>query len=59
MKIISDGESNFLQNICNKWVKYRNVLPNHQSANIGSSAFKQTTEIHLHGVDMIDMQIQN
>ena len=34
-------------------MKYRNVLPNHKNANIGSSA------VHLHGVHPIDMQVQD
>ena len=48
-KIISDGENNFKQNKCNKWMKYRNILPNHKNVNMGSSA------VHLHGVDLIDI----
>ena len=31
---------------------YRNVLLNHENENIGSST------VHLHDVDLIDMQIQ-
>ena len=38
-----------MQNECNKWVKYRNLLPNHKNTNMGSSTF------HLHDVDLIDM----
>ena len=52
VKIISDGENNFMQNKCNKWMMNRNVLPNHKNANMGSST------VHLHGVHLIDMQIQ-
>ena len=37
VKMISDGENNFMQNKCNKWIKYRNVLPNYKNANMGSS----------------------
>ena len=48
-KIISDRENNFTQNKCNKGVKYRNVLPNHKKANIGSSAIQHCTEIRLYG----------
>ena len=53
VKIISDGENNFMQNKCNQWMKYRNVLPNHKNANTGSST------VHLHGVDLIVMHIQD
>ena len=42
-----------MQNKCNKWMKNRNVLPNYKSDNTGSST------VHLHGVDPIDMQIQD
>ena len=51
--MISDGINNFMQNKCNKWMKYRNILPNHKTANIWSST------VNLDGVDMIDMQIQD
>ena len=44
VKIISVGENISMQN---KWIKYRNVLPNHKNANMGSST------VHLHGVDLI------
>ena len=53
VKIISDGVNNFLQNKCNRWMKYRNVLPYHNNANMGRST------VHLRGVDLIDMQIQD
>ena len=52
-KMISDGVNNFKQNKCNTWMKYRNVLATHKNANMGSST------VHLHGVDLIDMQIQD
>ena len=44
-----------MQDKCNKWMKYiyRNILPNHKNANMGSSA------VHLYGVDLIDMQIHD
>ena len=45
VKIISDEENNFTQNKYNKLPKI--------SANTGSST------VQLHGVDLIDMQIQN
>ena len=53
VKVISDVEGyNFMQNKCNKWMKYRNILPNHKNANIlGSSTINSLDE------DMIDMQI--
>ena len=35
VKIISDTESNFIQNKCNKWMKYKNVLSNHKKTNMG------------------------
>ena len=53
VKMISDGVNNFMQNKCNKWMKYRNLLLNYKNANMGSST------VHLHGVDPIDMQIQD
>ena len=56
VKIISDGESNFIQNkIYNKWMKHRKVLRNDKNANMGSS------KVSLHRVDFIyiDMQIQD
>ena len=40
-------------------VKYRNILPNHKNANVGSSAIQHYTKINFHGVDMIDVQIEN
>ena len=57
--MISDGENNVAQNKCNKWVKYKNVLPTHINVNKGSSAIKHCTEIHLHEVDMTRIQIQD
>ena len=42
VKIISDGENNCKQNKCSKWVKYRNVLPNHKNANMGNLQFNIT-----------------
>ena len=30
-KMIFNRENNFTQNKSNKWVKYRNVLPNHKN----------------------------
>ena len=37
----------------NEWMKYINVLPNDKNANMGSST------VYLHGVNLIDMQIQD
>ena len=53
VKIISDRVNNFMQNKNNKWMKFRNVLTNHKNSNMGSST------VHLHDVDLIDMQIQD
>ena len=51
--MISNGDNNFMQNKCNKFMKYINVLPNHKKAHMGSFT------VHLHGADLIDMQIQD
>ena len=66
VKIISDGENNFTQNKYSKlqkirakkvffWQKISALLEKNKckSANMGSST------VQLHGVDLIDMQIQN
>ena len=53
IKMIPDGVNNFMQNKCNKRMKYRNVLPYHKNANMGSST------VHLHVVDMIGIQFQD
>ena len=53
VKIISDGENNFMEYKWNNLMKYRNVLPNHKNDNMWSPT------VHLHGVDLIDMQIQD
>ena len=42
-----------MENKWNKWMEYRIILPNHKNANMGSSI------VHLHGGDLIDMQIQD
>ena len=49
-KIISDGETNFTQHQYNKLQKIRAKC---KSANMGSSA------VQSHGVDMIDIRVQN
>ena len=51
--MVSDEQNNFMQNKCNKWMEYRNVLPNHKNVNMGWST------VHLQGVDLLDMQIQD
>ena len=43
-KIISGGESNFMQNKSNTWMQYRNVLSRYKNANMGSST------VHLRGI---------
>ena len=59
VKIISDGENNFTQNKYNKLQKISAkkkcffAKNNCKSANMGSST------VQLHGVDLIDIQIQN
>ena len=62
LKIISDGENNFTQNKNNKlhkinakneWFFAKNKC---KSGNMGSSVFYT---VQLHGVDLIDIQIQN
>ena len=59
VKIIPDGENNFTQNkynklqktLKNKWIFYKKNKC--KSAKMGSST------VQLHGVDLIDIQIQN
>ena len=56
VKIISDVENNFTQNNYNKLQKISDFLLKSnkcKSANMGSST------VQLHGVDLIDIQIQN
>ena len=51
IKIIFDGDNNFMQNICNKWMRYRNVLPNHkkwQFLIIYNSSTWSSTNIKTH-----------
>ena len=54
-KIISDGETNFTQHEYNKLQKISDIKIRHKckSANMGSST------VQLHGVDLIDIQVQN
>ena len=50
VKMISDSANNFMQNVCNKWMRYRNILPNHKkNLNLGSST------IYLLIVEMIEI----
>ena len=49
-KIISDGETKFTQHEYNKLQKIRAKC---KSANMGSST------VQVHGVDLIDIQVQN
>ena len=49
VKMISDGENNFMQNRCIKRMRYSNILPNQKLSNLLSST------IYLLGVDMIDI----
>ena len=53
VKIISDGENKFSQNMYNKLQKISVFFATNRckSANMGSS------KVQLHGVDLIDMQI--
>ena len=51
LKMTSDWENNFMQHLCNKWIKYRNVSPNHKNAYMGPST------VHLHGVDLMQFKI--
>ena len=47
VKIIFNRENNFMQNMGNEWIRYRNIFPNQKNSNLGSS------RIYLLGVDMI------
>ena len=49
LKIISDGEKGSMQNKCNKWRRYSNILPNKKKYQFGIST------IHLIGEDMIEI----
>ena len=49
VKMISDLENKFIRNICNKWMRYKNIVLNQKKTNFGSSA------IYLLGVDMIEI----
>ena len=47
--MISDGEIHFMQNICNKLMRYRNILPNQKKISLRSST------IYLLAVDIIEI----
>ena len=49
IKMIYNGENNCMQNICNKWMWYRNLLPNQKKINLWSPT------IYLLCVDMIEI----
>ena len=51
VKIISDGENNFVENRCDKWMTYRNVLP--------ITKMPISSTVNLHGVCLINMQIED
>ena len=51
-KIVSDGETKFTQHEYNKLKKIK-IRAKCKSANRGSST------VQLHGVDLIDIQVQN
>ena len=55
VNVISDGETNFTQHKYNKLQKItaKNKSYKCESANMGSST------VQLHGVDLIDIQVQN
>ena len=39
VRIISDGENNFMQNICNTFRRYRNILPNRKNNLVSSTIY--------------------
>ena len=49
VKMVSDGENNFMQNKCNMWMRYRNILPNQFKKNPVWDHLK----VYLFGVDII------
>ena len=49
VKMVSDWKNNFMQDKCNKWMRYINILPSHKNTNLESST------IHFVGVDMIEV----
>ena len=59
VKIISDGENNFKQNKYNKLQKISAKNKNFFAQNKCKSANMGSSTVQLHGVDLIDIQIQN
>ena len=59
VKIISSGEKNFTQNKYNKLKKMSAKESSFFTKNKCISANMGSSTVQLHGVDMIDMQIQN
>ena len=58
-KIISDGENNFTQN---KWNKLQKISAKNKcffAQNKWKTASMGSSTVQLHGVDLIDIQIQN
>ena len=56
VKIISDGQNDFMQNKYSKLQKRRFFF---FAENMCKSANMASSTVQLHGVDLIDMQIQN
>ena len=59
VKIISDGENNFTQNKYNKFEKISAKNKCFFAKNKCKSANMGSSTVQLHGVDLINMQIQN
>ena len=59
VKIISDGENDFTQNKYNKLEKISAKNKCFFAKNKCKSANMGSSTVQLHGVDLIDMQIQN
>ena len=59
VKIISDGENNFTQNKYNKLQKISAKNKCFFAKNKCKSANMGSSTVQLHGVDLIDIQIQN
>ena len=59
VKIISDGENNFAQNKYNKLKKISAKNKCFFAQNKCKDATMGSSTVQLHGVDLIDIQIQN
>ena len=59
VKIISGGENNFTQNNYNKFKKISAENKCFFAKNTSKSENMRLSTVQLHGVDLIDMQIQN